>query len=277
MANLLDTIRQNTEQLPQQGMTDQGQGLAALLRAKSGKAVAGPDVAASNLGEAQAVAQTNQTMQNQVQPAAQLQNASITQGSNAVAQQQQEQLAQIGQARQYDTLQTRLKTNQVLGDLERNKGQVDAQDQAAQVAQVAQNLRLQNQQYVDNLKLQGQTSRLNDSLEFKQNLQQSILGDNQEILEKQLGDKSILNANANEWNKAMSDMQTKDAWDMFDNTMAVQKKEALWSALGVGGGAAAGMAANSKTPNAPSESTQSSNNLETTSDSQNATGPGMEA
>lgn len=232
MANLLDTIRQNNPALQQQGQTDQSANLQTLLRAKSGKAISGPEVAASNLQEQQTVDQTNNQLQNQIAPAAAIQNQQQQQQAVTQAQQVNQQGQEIAQQRKFDTLQTRLKTDQILSDLERNKGQINMQRDRAAVEQLGTNLRLQDQNYTQQLQREGNLARLGDQNSFQQSLQRNILGDNQQLLEKQLGNSSVLDANDRQFKQAMANMDINTAWDMFHNDMVAQKQRALYTGLG---------------------------------------------
>lgn len=254
MANLLDTIRSNNPAMQnQQGVTDETGKLQTLLRAKSGKdtGLASAPVAASNLGEQAATAQTNNQLQNQVAPAAAIQTAQL--GQQAAGQQQQTQQAtqQVNQARKFDTLETKMKTNQVLSDLERNKGQVDFQAERANLEQIGQNLRLTNQQYINDLQREGNSRRLDDSNEFSQAMSETMLGANKGLLEKQLGNQGILGANDRQFRTAMANMDINTAYDMFKNDMAAQKQRALYAGAGAlvtaGIGAAGSMPTGSAT------------------------------
>lgn len=240
MANLLDTIRGNTGALgsQQQGVTDQSASLQQLLRAKSGKAVGGPDVSSSNLGEQQAVAQTNQQIQGQIAPQAQIQQAGLQQ--QAAGQQQQQNIAtgQIAQQRKFDTMQNRLQTNEILSDLERNRGQIDLAKDQARMEQLGFQLRLQDTKYLDNLQREGARQRLDNDMQFKQELATSVLGDNKQLLEKELGNKSLLDVNARDFNKSMANMDVGTAYDMFKNEMSTARDRQMWSSTGALGSAA---------------------------------------
>lgn len=231
MPNLLDAIRQNSQIQPQ-GQTDETQKLQGLLRAKSGKDVGGGSVAASSLGEQSAVSQANQQLQSQVVPQAQIQQQGLEQQQAQQNQQAEIQGQQIGQQRRANTLQNKVQTEQILNDLERSKGQIDLQSQKAKVDQVAQNLRLSTQQYVDNLQREGSRKRLDNSASFQEELNKSILGDQQDLLQKQLGNRDVLQASDRDFKKAMNNMQLSDARNLFQKNMKQQKQRALYSTIG---------------------------------------------
>lgn len=240
MPNLLDTIRQNS--LPQQqGVTDETSKLQALLRAKSGKAVPGSEVAASNLGEQQAVAQGNQQIQTQVAPAIQMQQAGQEAQSAGIQQQEEQQVQQIEQTRKFDNIQNKLKTQQLLNDLERDKGRIDLARDKARLEQVGAQLRLQDKKYIDNLQREGQKARLGDSINFQESMAQSVLGSNKELLEKNLGNKSILDVNDRDFQKSLAQMGASDAYKMFKDDAKAQKERALYT--GIGGLVSAGAGA----------------------------------
>lgn len=227
--NLLDTIKQNSQNLAtqQQGMTDETARTQKLLRAKSGRAGGEGDIAASSLGEQSANSLANQQLQNEVAPQAQLQQQGLEQSQAQVQQNEANQKQDISQARRFDDLQTKLKTNQLLSDLERNKGQIDLNRDKSSLDQLAFNLRMQNKSYVDNLQLEGSKSRLDNSNNFSDQLSRSILGDNEQLLNKQLGDQSVLSASNRDFTKAMAQMNIDTAYDYFKADMASAKQGAM--------------------------------------------------
>lgn len=242
--NLLDTIRTNSA-LTQQGQTDETAKLGTLLRARSGKSLSAPTISSSNLGEQSAVAQTNSTLQNQVAPTAALQNAQQQQQSSAITQQAGQQMSDIAQSRRFDDAQSKLKTDQLLSDLERNKGQIDVNRDKASLEQAAFQLRLQNQNYVQDLQREGARARLDNDVGFKQAIaDQSLNINNQELLQKQLGNKSILSASDREFKQAMAQMGVDTAYDMFTNEAKAQKERAIYSSIASLAGASMGAGAN---------------------------------
>lgn len=258
--NLLDAIRGNS--LPQQqGVTDETSKLQRLLRAKSGRDISGPDVGSSNLGEQQAVAQTNQTLTNQVAPQIDLQRTAQEQQAQTQESEFNTQKQSIDQARSFNTLESKMKTNSLLSDLERGKGQMDLAREKAATNQLAVNLRFQNTKYVDDLQREGAKNRLNNQLDFEQALTNSILGDNQQLLEKQLGGKSILSADNRDFNGAMARMGLDDAYAMFRSDVKSGKQRALYTGLGnvvTAGVGAAGKMSGSGTETA-ADNTQTTN------------------
>lgn len=223
MANLLEALQ------PQ--MQDTTSGLATLLRAKSGKAVSGPSTALSTQQEQAALAQTAQAMQ-PVQQAATTQQLAQQQQAQEVEQRAQQQQAEITQGRQANQLQMQLRTDQLLQELEQGKGKIDTAKYQASLEQLGQNLRLSNRQYVDNLQREGGRARLNDRLQFNEQLKEAILRDNKMLLEKQLGNKSILAANDREFKIQMERMGNQMAWDLFTNEMKAEKERGLATGLG---------------------------------------------
>jgi len=254
MANLLDTLRQNS-QVGQQGVTDETSKLATLLRAKSGKAVGGSGVVSSNLGEQAAVAQTNQQLQQQVAPQAAIQQAGMAQQASQIQQQETQQRADIAQSRRFDTVQNKIKTDQLLKDLERNKGEIDVAKQGAQLEQLGANLRLQNKKYVDDLQREGQLARLNDDAAFREAALRSAMGNKMEIVNKTIDNNTILSANDREFKKKVAQIDIATAYNMFNADMAAGKQQAMWG--GIGSLAKAGIAAYGAYSSQPSTATAS--------------------
>lgn len=245
MANLLDTIRQNSQTIAGQpaANTDQTQQVGTLLRAKSGTTSTGGDFSGSNLGEQQAVSQTNNTLQNVIQPQNQIAQANLAQQSSAQNQQAGIQQGQIAQTNKANTIQTQLQTNSILQQFEQGKGQLKLDENTAAANQIATNLRLQNQQYVDQLNNAAAKDRIDSGNNFKVALEQSIMGDNTQLLKQKLGNQSILDVNNTDFNRALADMDAGFAEQLLSNQLAGQKQAAIYGGVGAivtGGLAGAG-------------------------------------
>lgn len=242
MANLLNTIRSNTlaAGTQQQGVTDETSKLQALLRAKQGKAISTPSTA-SNIAEQAAVQQANTQMQQQIAPAAQIQAQGQQQQQLEQEQANQILQAETAQARKFDNVQTRIATDRTLQELEQGRGRIDNARYKASLDQVAQNLRLQNKKYVDDLQREGQIARLDNDIAFKEELQNTMYGDSRELLEKKLGNQSILDASDRDFKKATARMSVDDAYEVFKSDAKAQKNRAMWE--GIAGIGSAGIGA----------------------------------
>lgn len=251
MANLLDALRAP-------GMADTTSQLSTLLRAKSGKAVGGPATALSTQQEQAAVAQTEQAMQ-PLREAATMQQASQQQQAREVEQRTAQQQAEISQSREANKLQTKLRTDQLLQELEQGRGRIDLAKYQSNLEQVGFNLRLENREYVDNLQREGERARLNDRIQFDQQLALATLAGNKQILEKQLGNKSVLAANDREFAKKLSQMGIQNAWQIINND--IKSAREIGQAQAVGTAITTGIGAYSKfSSSSPDTSGQGSAN-----------------
>jgi hypothetical protein len=250
MANLLEALQPKMEDTTSQ--------LSTLLRAKSGKALAGPATALSTQQEQAALAQTAQQMQ-PVQAAAQTQAMAQEQQAREVEQRAGQQQTEIAQAREANKMQTQLRTDQLLQDLEQGRGKIDLGKYQSNLEQIGFNLRLDNKEYVDNLQREGDRARLTNKLQFDEQLARSILSDNKQLLEKQLGNKSILAANDREFARRMADMGIQNAWQMINNEIKSAKE--IGQAQAVGGLITAGIAGYGKGLEYEEASTKVSQNL----------------
>lgn len=248
MANLLEALQ------PQ--LQDTTSGLATLLRAKSGKAVSGPSTAISTQQEQGALAQTAQQMQ-PVQQAEAIQQAGQQQQAREIEQKTQQQQADIAQQRQANELQTQLRTNELLQELEQGKGRIDVERYKSNLEQIGQNLRLSNREYVDNLQREGARARLNDKIQFEEQLNQSILQDNKELLERQLGNKSILAVNDRQFSIMLEKMGFQTAMDLLNNELKAERERG--TATAIGGLVTAGIGAASQYSQSRSTGTGQSN------------------
>ena len=232
MPNLLEALQ------PQ--MQDTTSQLSTLLRAKSGKAVGGPATALSTQQEQASLAQATQAMQ-PVQQAATTQQMGQQQQARELEQRTIQEQSNIAQQRQANQLQSKIQTDRLLQELEQGRGQIDANIYKASLEQIGQNLRLSNQQYIDNLQREGNRARLNDNLQFSEQMARSVLEDNKSLLEKQLGNKSILAASDREFSTKMAQMGVKNAWTLFRNDASTEQQRQLYT--GIGGVISAGIGA----------------------------------
>lgn len=233
MANLLDTIRQNQDLLQKPaGVTGETQKLSTLLRSKQGKTGTDPEVAQSNVGEQQAVASTNATMQNQVAPAMQLQAAQVGQAVRGAEQQKNIQTQEISQARRSEDLQNRIKTDELLRGAEQARGTLDFEKDKSTAEQIAFNLRLQNKDYTDSLQREGSKARLNDQLGFKEALTASAFSDNEALARDANMQQAVLNDNTRSFEKKLAGMDIGKAWANMRAEIRGIKSQAMWSAIG---------------------------------------------
>lgn len=245
MATLFDTLQQNqglmSQTQPQAGTTYKA---ADLLRAKSGRATGGSGIASSNLGEQQATTSANQTVQNQVLPATQIQLAGAQQQNQAINQKTNQDIFNTQQGRSFDNQQTAQKATQMLQDLAQNKGKISANQYQSQMEQTAQALRLGTQQYTDKLQQEGETARLNSKIGFTEALQKSIFSGNEDLLKQKLNMSDVLAQSDREFAQKMSQMSLDTAWQLLNTDMASAQERALYT--GIGNVAAAGVGAYGK-------------------------------
>lgn len=243
MPNLLEAIRNNSstvagQQQPQ--MQDQTQGIAKLLRAKSGKAVGGSDVGQSSLGEQQAVVQGQQDVQ-QAAGQGYLQQQGQEAQSAAQTQQTELQKADIGQQRKFNALENKMRTTQLLNAAEQDRGKLNLQKDAAATNQLVQGLRLDNQKYISDLQREGARSRLDNANDYAREFAKAVFGDNEKLVQENLGHKSIVDAEDWEYKRALSNMGVDQAWVMYNNNRASEAARTKWE--GVGGATTAAVGA----------------------------------
>lgn len=246
MASLLDTIRNNsnktlsTQMQPQ--VTDETQKAATLLRAKSGKAGGGGAVAQSNLGEQAAATAGATAMATEVAPAAAIQTAAIGQQESAQNQQAQAQQADIKQGMKFNTLQTKMKTDEILNQLSQGNREIDINRDAAALEQVGSNLRLSTQKYTDDLQREGEYARLDQGNRFAVEFAASVLADSGEFADQSRTNASILAGNDREFRDSVSNMDMATAYQMFNSQQAAAANTARWSSAASGVSTAAGAA-----------------------------------
>lgn len=255
MATLLDIINRNAAPAatptPQLGQTQSAQNL---LQAKTGKQVSGgSDTGISDIQE-KAVADQTKLNLIPLQQQAAMQSLAGQQASAGIQQDADQTQASQAQARTGLSLQGQIQTNQLLQDMEQNKGQLDLAKDNAKLQQLAFGLRMQDQQYVDNLQMAGAKNRLDDQAQFDIALQKSIFGENTDLLQQQLGGKSLMDANDREFKQflngltieqatalaktdldhaaVMSKMQTEAEGRKQEKAAETARQSSMWNSLG---------------------------------------------
>jgi hypothetical protein len=226
--NLLDTIR-NSAQVESPGMEDETSKLQRLLRARTGREVTGSEVAASSLGEQQAVQQAQSDIQTQVRPQAQLQQRGLEQAQRTQEQAAELQGAELEQERRFNALENQMQTNRVLQELEQGRVKLDIDRDRAQVNQLAQGIRLQSQEYTDNLERAWERARLDNMEEAKRQIARNEIGAAEKLLRKKLGNKEIIDMKDREWNRSLASIDADSAWQMFQADMAADRRRGLYT------------------------------------------------
>lgn len=212
MANLLETIKQNRDQLAgqQAPMTDETQKTQTLLRAKSGRAASGGEAPASSLQEQVANSATTGQLQG---IGSQVQLQQKADETAAAGQQQAAQTArnEIDQAKRFNTIQNNMKANSILNDLSRDRGALDLDKERGRLEQATFILAMQDKQYTDQLQDIGRRNRLDDQTVFKNEMARIAFQDNLDLLKTKLGNQDVISASDRDFKKAMSDLSIEDA------------------------------------------------------------------
>ncbi len=212
MANLFDTINQNRQQLAgqQAPVTDETGRIQKLLRAKSGKNVGTSDTAVSSLGEQAAVADTNAQLAS-LTPGLQLQQQAETIEREGQQQKVQQAEQDIEQSRRFNNVQNNIRTQQLLGDLSRDRGSLDLDKDRSKLEQVSFLMSMQDRKYTDELEAIGKRRRLDDEVAFRNEMEQVAFRDSIDILRDKLGKGDVLAANDREFATAMSNLSLDEA------------------------------------------------------------------
>ena len=212
MANLLETIQKNRQQVlgQQAPVTDETQRIRELLRAKSGKAASSSASNISNIGEQAAVDQTNQQLASLI-PQATIQSQQENVAAAGQMQQQKQQKQEISQARNFNTVQNNIRTQQLLSSLERDKGELDLDRDRAKLEQTSFLLAMQDKQYTDQLEAIGKRRRLDNAQVFASEMQDLAFGQYLGLLQDKLNKNDILAASDREFAEMMNNLSIQDA------------------------------------------------------------------
>jgi len=244
MASLLEKLQQNIQLLGAGDKTLQARNQLAAL---SGKATGGPPGAMSTQAEKAATAGANaQLLEAQTQ--ADTQTAQVQQQQQKQTQAFEQEKKQLDLRQQQQEQQRQIQTDQLLQDLEQNRAAISVDKQRAALEQVASNMALQDRKYLDELRREGERRRLDNANAFKIEQTRAILGNNEQLLRKALGDKDLLATDEREFRRQMGRMDLDTALSMARNELATAKETGKWRGIGgliTGGIAAAGAAGKS--------------------------------
>lgn len=212
MATLLDALRKQRASLLQpQGITDQSTQAQQLARARSGKQLGPSDVAPSAIGEQVAVGEANRQLQTEVAPALQAQQQAQELQAAETEQREQQATAEIVQGRKFTGLRQKMQLNQLMGELEREKGQLNLERNQAKLDQVGTLLALQDATYVRDLENIGRQRRLDDVANSRNELTNLVFGNSIALLRTKLGGIDALESNKRQFREALSAMDLDTA------------------------------------------------------------------
>lgn len=211
MASLLDTLRKNLAQAgaaPAPAGEETGQ-VQALVSAKAGQVGGRPAPRGRSITEA-AVRQQTQEQLTAAQDQATAQSIATTQAFQEQAQKQRGAEAEIEGRKEAGRLESRIKTENVLKDLEMNRGRMNAREQQAKTEMLTALMRLGDKDYIERLQSEGARTRLDNQEQFNQALAESIMRENLDIFNKGLVDRQAREASDREYQKELARMNASD-------------------------------------------------------------------
>jgi hypothetical protein len=233
--NLLDIIKQNTSKAAQPitATTNETAKVADLLRAKSGKAVSSTGVGQTNLAEQAAVADANSTLQNQVAPAAELQNNQLQLQANEQQQSVDLQKADIDQRRNMVQQQAQNKLGELMQSFGQQRQELDLKRDRAQVDQIMTTARLANKQYVDQLEEEGRKLRLDNAADFQNQLLDTTFENNSALIKSKIGADNVLRSTDRQYQQRLSQITADDimagaAQDIDVENRAASQNQSNW-------------------------------------------------
>ena len=217
---------------------EQSQQMAQASTGKAATGVAG--AAVSNIAEQVAVDQTAK-QQAEVQQQANL----AERNQQAEEEQQYMQLADQELDYRNKGLQVKQEFNSQLSkliqDFKEKGDALDLEKSKAAAEQIGTLMRLQDDKYVNNLKMEGSKRRLDNMKAFKEAAMESQFSNQLSLLNDDFAAKSMLRADAREFNIKLEQMGYQQAMDMVEAEIQGNKDAMVWR--GIGGMAEAGIQA----------------------------------
>lgn len=186
----------------------------------------------------------------QIQTQSDLTNRSAEQQSAGMEQAQQASLAQVTQQRVDMQQDFNNKVSGMMQDQRLNLQQLDLNKDKARLEQLGTQLRLGNQQYIDKLQTEATKARLDNSVEFNEQIQRTVFSDEESLFANNLTFRSIVKANDRDSEKALANIDIDFALAMAASSNAAANASGMWS--GVGNATAAGLGAAAQYKSSPS-------------------------
>ena len=174
--------------------------------------------------------------------------ANASQGANeAVAGQEQMALDSLGQNEtlKVEQINTRadqalremasergIAVDQIFRDRDRSAKELAFRKDAAELEQVGFLLAMKDKAYVDELERIGAERDLSDKLNFQEEMQNVILGENLTLMLDQMGGKSALMADQRTWNEYLAKIDADAALALAQATLADEAKAQMISGVG---------------------------------------------
>jgi hypothetical protein len=185
----------------------------------------------STVAESAATDQTNAAL-DQVGTTGALAADQIAKGVAQQSEEEKQARTGISLQQNQNQMQDRIRTQNLLSDLERDKGSLNIEKDRSRLEQLSSNLALQDRKYLDELQREGARKRLNDQLAFDEELTRSAMGNSTDILKQYLGNQSILGANDRAFKRAMGQLSLDDALAMARGNQKAAAEAGKWSAAG---------------------------------------------
>ena len=253
--SLMDQIKQNMQgqqaptARPDAATANPLQQLQALSRAKTGKAVQDTGPQASSLMQ-QVQAQTAQDQSRQLGQQGQQQALNFAQAEAA----QEQEVAQKKELLSEQLIDAQADFNRRAADLYQDfarKGeQLDFQKDKAKAEQLGFSLRLSNDQYINRLQNQAAKARLDNAVNFREELTRAIFAEEQDLFEDSLEFRRLMNADDRAFMDRMAEFDLSMALDLAKSQNEAAANSMIWQGAGTVASAGARAYANYD-PNAP--------------------------
>lgn len=225
MATLLEKLKQGLGQVnaaPAPG--DETAQITKLAAAKAG--VAGPitGLSAPALTEFAAQQETQESL-GQLAQQAEAQKTATTQAFQEQEQKTTEALSDIEAQKRSNSLQARIKTENILQQLEQRGAQLDQDEKKAKLEQATALLRLQTRQYTDQLELQGARDRLSDAIKFNEALANDIMQENLALAKMRIKNEEARDVSDREFEKMLASMGASDALAAYRQSLRFEQNQ----------------------------------------------------
>ena len=231
---LSESIKQSLQQQAKPTIGTEQKQTENVLRAKLGRAVSSKGPRASELGAQAAVNLTQAGAAQQAQEGL-MASQQLAQQEALLSQQKKQEQQQLAQQQKETQSQIQGRKEELFQDFNQGKVDLQTQEGKAKAEQLGFLTRLSADKYVNQLQTEGAKSRLDQGLNFEEELTKSIFGDQMDMLKDSYDFKTLYNMNQRDFDKEMKAMSLENAIRVAKQEAKAEGKRKMWEGLTSGG------------------------------------------
>lgn len=230
--SLLDKIRQSmSTQSTTPVVQDRTQQAQQMMQAKLGKAATTESTPRmSNIAEMEVAGKVAEE-QRKLAEKGEISAQKVSQAEEKVEQKKLQGTQILNEERLNQVASYQNRADSIMGELERNKKQLDAKQYRAKIEQLGFNLRLQNDQYIDRLEREGVTARLHQESYMNEELLRTVFAEELDLYNNDLDFRSLVNAYDRDAEKALARIDINFAIELAKSSAKAEGTKMIFQGL----------------------------------------------